>query len=107
MAVPFRVTVEPSGTVWSGPASTAGGQLAGAPAIVTFIVLELDLPKSPVEVTVTLYVSFVGTTFSLSRSPAISKESESPPDPMRYAGFCLSRNEFCADMRPTIPGASS
>ena len=94
MAVPDRVATLPSRMAWSAPASTTGGQLAGAPATATSTVFELDLPKSPVAVTVTLYESFVGVTFSLSRSPTISKESESPPVPMRYAGSCLSRNEF-------------
>ena len=35
-----------------------------------------------------------------------SKEPESSPGAIPYVGFCRSRNEFCADVRPTVPGAS-
>ena len=72
------------------------------------IVRELPAPKPPVEVMVRAYEPFVGTSFSLRLEPlTISKEPESPPDPMPYVGRWLSRTEFCAEMPPTIPGASS
>ena len=106
-AVPPRLTVSPSSTVWSGPASTDGGPLLARPDIPMSKVLELLVPKSPVDVTVTVYELLAGTTFSTRLDPSISKESESSPDPMPYAGFCPPRNEFCADMSPTVPGASS
>ena len=39
--------------------------------------------------------------------PVISNEPASPPAPIPYVGFWLSRYWFCADMVPTIPGTSS
>ena len=62
--MPFRATVSPSDTVWSGPASTDGGEL-GRPDTSMVKVRELPVPKSPVEVAVmvTVYESLVGTSF--------------------------------------------
>ena len=79
----------------------------GNPSTFTTMLLELPEPKSPVAFMVTTYDSLVGISFSLRSAPSSSKEPESPPVAMLYMAFCPSRNGFCADMLPTIPGASS
>ena len=55
---------------------------------------------------VTVYESLVGASFIRRSVPFSPKWPESPPVPIPYTGFCRSRNEFCADMLPTTPGAS-
>ena len=56
VAVPSRFTVEPSGTVWSGPAFATGTLLVVTPSrTVTSTVRWLSVPKPPVEVTLTRY----------------------------------------------------
>ena len=103
--MPFRVTVAPSGTVRSGPASTTGGRLAD-PVTDISRTRWLLVPKPPVEVTLTVYAGLSGTASKTRFVPVILKEAESPPVPIPYTGFCPSRMAFWDEMVPTTPGAS-
>ena len=51
--MPLRLTTEPSGTVWPGPASTDGGMLSGAVIVMLTVSEEVSVPSSAVSVKMT------------------------------------------------------
>ena len=52
VALPLRLTSEPSWTVWAGPASTDGGLLTGAVTVMITESEDVAVPSSAVSVSV-------------------------------------------------------
>ena len=103
-SLPSRVTVVPSFTVWTSPASAVGGWL-DASVTVTFSTRWLPVPKGPMDVMFASYTpeEWLTSVFNSKVLPVklTTNRPESVPSPMPYVGECPSRTPFWAEMAPT------